>query len=40
MKKELKNIQTFEKHTDKNQNISDVSESYFVFFSISEAILE
>ena len=27
MKKKLKNIQTFEQHTDKNLNISDVSES-------------
>ena len=27
MKKELKNIQTFEQHTDKNLNISDVSDS-------------
>lgn len=27
MKKELKNIQTFEQHTDKNLNISDVSSS-------------
>lgn len=28
MKKELKNIQTFEQHTDKNLNISDVSVRY------------
>jgi len=29
MKKNLKNIQTFEQHTDKNLNISDVSDSDF-----------
>jgi len=27
MEKNLKNIQTFEQHTDKNLNISDVSDS-------------
>jgi len=27
MEKKLKNIQTFEQHTDKNLNISDVSAS-------------
>jgi len=30
MKKELKNIQTFEQHTDKNLNISDVSFSFSI----------
>ena len=30
MKKELKNIQTFEQHTDKNLNISDVMKSLSV----------
>lgn len=29
MEKKLKNIQTFEQHTDKNFNISDVSDSDF-----------
>ena len=29
MEKKLKNIQTFEQHTDKNLNISDVSNSVF-----------
>ena len=29
MKKELKNIQTFEQHTDKNLNMSDVRNSVF-----------
>ena len=30
MEKKLKNIQTFEQHTDKNLNISDVSGSLLV----------
>ena len=37
MEKNLNNIQTFEQHTDKNLNISDVSNSVF---SITEEQLE
>ena len=33
MKKGLKNIQTFEQYTDKNLNISDVSESKITFYT-------
>lgn len=36
MKNKLKNIQTFEQYTDKNLNISDVSDSYYIFFLNSE----
>ena len=39
MKKELKNIQTFEQHTDKNLNISDVRSRLFAVMADDYIIL-
>jgi len=38
MKKELKHLKTFKQNTDKNLNISDVSDSYYVFYFNAEKV--